>query len=53
MGLSQQLKCRAFLRKGYPLPLLATELLTKEWKGEDTLNELHFSLKSYAVKEHF
>ena len=31
----------------------AMEFLTKEWKREDSLNELHFSLKCYVVKWHF
>ena len=44
---------RVILRKGYPFPMLAMELLTKEWKREDSLNELHFSLKCYVVKWHF
>ena len=30
--------------------MLVTELLTKEWKVKDNLNELHFSLKCYEVK---
>lgn len=33
--------------------MLAMEFLTKEWKREDSLNELHFSLKCYVVKWHF
>ena len=27
-----------FLRKGYPFPMLAMELFTKEWKEKDNLN---------------
>lgn len=33
--------------------MLATELLTREWKGKGTLNEQHFYLKCYVVKGHF
>ena len=29
---------KQFLRKGYPFPMLATELFTKAEKGKDNLN---------------
>lgn len=38
-GYSQHEKMLRILRKGYLVPMLAMELLTKEWKGKDTLNE--------------
>ena len=46
LGYSQQVKIylivadknKRFLRKGYPFPMLATELFVKEQNGKDNLN---------------
>lgn len=39
--------------EGVPLPMLAAELFTKEWKEKDNLNRQQLTLKYYAVKKRF